>query len=79
MQCNLVTKDYHAFKESRNGKSQHNVNIDVKAALINCPQGGIPEDFLLTPIGTYREEGKLLDPFSITNDFGALAAEIEAE
>ena len=39
----------------------------------------IPEDFLLTPIGTYREEGKLLDPFSIANDFGALAAEVEAE
>ena len=37
----------------------------------------IPDDFLLTPIGTYREDGKLLDPFSITNDFGALAAEVE--
>ena len=39
----------------------------------------IPDDFLLTPIGTYREDGKLLDPFSITNDFDALAAEVEAE
>ena len=39
----------------------------------------IPDDFLLTPIGTYREDGKLVDPFKITNDFDALAAEVEAE
>jgi len=40
----------------------------------------IPSDYLLKPIGEYRDDtGGLVDPFQVDNDFSSIASELENE
>ena len=40
----------------------------------------IPSDYLLKPIGEYRDDtGGLVDPFQVNNDFSSIASELENE
>jgi len=40
----------------------------------------VPEDYLLKPIGEYRDDtGGLINPFDIKNDFSSIASELEDE
>jgi hypothetical protein len=40
----------------------------------------IPSDYLLKPIGEYRDDtGDLVDPFQVNNDFSSIASELENE
>jgi hypothetical protein len=40
----------------------------------------IPSDYLLKPIGEYRDDtGDLVDPFQVDNDFSSIASELENE
>ena len=40
----------------------------------------IPSDYLLKPIGEYRDEtGGLVNPFDVQNDFSSIASELENE
>ena len=40
----------------------------------------VPSDYLLKPIGEYRDDkGDLVDPFQIDNDFSSIASELDSE